>query len=181
MSQTVIARRYAHALFDLAREKGELDRVKQELDVVVKTIEGLPELQEWFMTPAVNVERKKELVAEHFQGFSDWTKNFLFLLLDRDRQELISLIAQEYNKLADDAMGIQEAVVTSALPLSEQEKEQLAAVFEERIGKKLRIVNVVDSDLLGGLIVQIGDRVYDGSLRTKLLRFRRKLTRSRVV
>ena len=76
--------------------------------------------------------------------------------------------------------GIQEAVVTSAVPLSEQEKEQLAAVFEERLGKKLRIVNVVDSDLLGGLIVQIGDRLYDGSLKTKLTRFRRQLTRSRV-
>ena len=72
----VIARRYAHALFELAREKGELDRVKQELDVAVKTIERLPELQEWLMTPAVNVERKKELVAEHFQGFSVWTKTF---------------------------------------------------------------------------------------------------------
>jgi len=180
MSRTVIARRYAHALFELAREKGELDRIRQELDVAEKTIERLPELQEWLMTPAVNVERKKQLVAEHFQGFSVWTKNFLSLLLDRGRQELIPWIAQEYNKLADEALGIQEAVVTSAVPLSEQEKEQLAAVFEERIGKKLRIVNVVDSDLLGGLIVQIGDRLYDGSLRTKLTRFRRRLTRSHV-
>ena len=72
------------------------------------------------------------------------------------------------------------AVVTSALPLTEKEKEELAAVFEARLGKKLRVTNVVDSDLLGGLIVRVGDRLYDGSLRTKLIRFRQKLTGTQV-
>ncbi|GAA5346615.1 ATP synthase F1 subcomplex delta subunit [Planifilum fimeticola] len=180
MSRTVIARRYANALFELAREKGELDRVEQELNQVVETLERTPELQEWLAAPAVDVERKKALVAEQFQALSDWTKNLFFLLLDRGRQGLISRIAEEYKHLADEARGVAEAVVTSAFPLTEKEKEELAAVFQDRLGKKLRITNVVDSDLLGGLIVQIGDRLYDGSLKTKLIRFRQKLTGSRV-
>lgn len=180
MSRTVIARRYAIALFELAREKGELDRVEQELDQVVETLERVPELKEWLTAPAVDVERKKALIAERFQGLSAWTKNLLFLLLDRGRQGLISRIAEEYKHLADEARGVAEAVVTSALPLTEKEKEELAAVFEARLGKKLRVTNVVDSDLLGGLIVRVGDHLYDGSLRTKLIRFRQKLTGTQV-
>lgn len=180
MSQTVIARRYANALFELARDKGELDRVEQELNRIVETLERVPGLQEWLAAPAVDAEQKKALFAEHFTGLSDWTKNLLFLLLDRGRQGLISRIAEEFKHLADDARGVAEAVVTSALPLTEREKEELANVFQKRLGKKLRISNVVDSDLLGGLIVRIGDRLYDGSLKTKLIRFRQKLTGSRV-
>ncbi len=119
MSRTVIARRYAIALFELAREKGELDRVEQELDQVVETLQRVPELKEWLTAPAVDVERKKALIAERFQGLSAWTKNLLFLLLDRGRQGLISRIAEEYKHLADEARGVAEAVVTSALPLTE--------------------------------------------------------------
>jgi len=134
MSRTVIARRYARALFELAQEKGELDRVEQELNLVVETLERIPELQEWLAAPAVDVERKKALVAERFQELSDWMKNFLFLLLDRGRQGLISRIAEEFKHLADDARGVAEAVVTSALPLTEKEKERLLILRDTEDG-----------------------------------------------
>jgi F-type H+-transporting ATPase subunit delta len=108
------------------------------------------------------------------------TLNFLFLLADRGREVYLEEIFAEYKRLSNEEKGIAEAVVTSATPLDEEDKQQLIEIFQQLIGKKLLVKNVVDSDILGGVIVQIGDRLYDGSLRTKLIRFQERLKGTRI-
>ena len=100
--------------------------------------------------------------------------------MERNREEVIEEIGEEYKRLVYDAKGIAEAEVITAVPLSEEEEKELIAVFQKKIGKTLVISNRVDSDILGGLIVRIGDRLYDGSLTNKLKRFRKQLNASRV-
>jgi F-type H+-transporting ATPase subunit delta len=101
-------------------------------------------------------------------------------LADRRREGIIADIYADFKSLADEARGVAEATVTTAFPLSDEEKEQLVQVFQPMIGKKIRITEKVDSDILGGVIVQVGDKLYDGSLKTKLIRFQERLKGTRV-
>jgi len=175
-----VAKRYAKALFEIAQERNVLDQVENELKLVAETIASLPTLKEWLNHPLTEVSEKKELFSTVFSQLSELTQNFLFLLTDRRREAIIEPILNEYKRFANEARGVAEAEVISAFPLSEKDKEVLVATFERLVGKKIQINSKVDSDLLGGVIVRIGDRLYDGSLRTKLLRFQERLKQSRI-
>ncbi|RAL23317.1 F0F1 ATP synthase subunit delta [Thermoflavimicrobium daqui] len=175
-----VAKRYAKALFEIASERNILDQLEQELTLIVETFSSLPTLHEWLSHPLTEVAKKKELFSSVFSHLSETARNFLFLLTDRHREGLIGEIMQEYKQLVHEARGIADATVTSATPLTDKEKEELIQIFHKLIGKQLLIENVVDSDILGGVIVQVGDRLYDGSLKTKLVRFKERLQENRV-
>ncbi|SFS34484.1 F0F1 ATP synthase subunit delta [Marininema halotolerans] len=179
MSQSIVAKRYAKALFQVASEKGRLDEVAQEWQSVVDALDHHPKLIGWLTHPRVAAEEKKVLFGKLFANLSDTTRNLLFLLIDRNREDVIEAVGTEYTKLAHESKGVAEAEVVTARALTEEEEKELIAVFQKQIGKSLIVKNRVDSDLLGGVIVKIGDRLYDGSLAGKLERFRKQLTSSR--
>jgi F-type H+-transporting ATPase subunit delta len=180
MKGSAVAKRYAKALFEVALEKNLLDQVEQDLHAVVQAFEATPELLKWLSHPETDVEKKKEVFASLFKEAHETVRNLLFLLGDRRREGIIADIYADFKSLADEARGVAEATVTTAFPLSDKEKEQLVQVFQPMIGKKIRITEKVDSDILGGVIVQVGDKLYDGSLRTKLIRFQERLKGTRV-
>jgi F-type H+-transporting ATPase subunit delta len=98
------------------------------------------------------------------------------ILIDRHREDQIVDVANEFLELANDEMGIAEAQVYSTRELTDAEREAISSVFAAKVGKKsLKIENIVDSNLLGGIRLRIGNRIYDGSLRGKLDRLERKL------
>jgi F-type H+-transporting ATPase subunit delta len=101
-------------------------------------------------------------------------------LADRRREIILQDVFAEYKRLVNEQKGIVEAIVTTAFPLTATDRKKLIAAFEPIVGKKLDITEKVDSDILGGVIVQVGDRLYDGSLRTKLARFKERLSGNRV-
>ncbi|SFI66547.1 F0F1 ATP synthase subunit delta [Thermoflavimicrobium dichotomicum] len=177
---SVVAKRYAKAMFEVALEKNLLDQVEEELTLIVETFSSLPTLREWLSHPLTEADKKKELFSSVFSHLSEITQNFLFLLTDRQREGYLEEILKEYKRLSDEAKGVAEAIVTSAFPLSDEDQKELVQTFQKLIGKTIQIKNVVDSDILGGVIVQIGDRLYDGSLRTKLRRFQERLKQSQV-
>ncbi|MDA8353764.1 MAG: F0F1 ATP synthase subunit delta [Firmicutes bacterium] len=180
MSRSIVAKRYARALFDASQERDVLDQVQREWHGIVRAWSGSEQLQNWVEHPRVTTDDKKQVFNQIFPNLSDLTRNLLHLLLERNREEVIEEIGEEYKRLVYDAKGIAEAEVITAVPLSEEEEKELIAVFQKKIGKTLVISNRVDSDILGGLIVRIGDRLYDGSLTNKLKRFRKQLNASRV-
>lgn len=179
MSEAV-ARRYAKALFEVASEQDCVDLIEKDLKQISDTFAASPELQKLFIHPAIGAEQKKELAAKVFKGLNEYTSNLVCLLIDRHREAILHDIFGEYKALANEAKGIAEAIVTTAFELTDRDKEQLLATFEPIIGKKMKIIEKVDSDILGGVIVQIGDRLYDGSLRTKLDRFQERLKQAKV-
>ncbi|TCS95593.1 F0F1 ATP synthase subunit delta [Hazenella coriacea] len=180
MNQSIVAKRYAKALFEVALEKKLLDVVEKDLAVVVETLSANPELVDWLNHPMTDATMKKALFQSAFAQLNEVTRNFLFLLADRHRETILSDAYVTYRGLVNQEKGVAEAVVTTAFPLSNEDKQQLVERFQPIVGKELHIMEKVDSDILGGVIVQVGDRLYDGSLRTSLNHFRDRLKESRI-
>ncbi|QCT04609.1 ATP synthase F1, delta subunit [Paenibacillus algicola] len=172
MSQeTVAAKRYARALFEVAAQQQKGLEVEEELRSVVQAIEGDTDIQKFISTPNVPQSVKMEVLSKALAGkVSAPVMNTMELLLNRGRAELISDLLDSYVKIQGDSLGMADAIVYSTYPLSEQEQNQVSAEFGQMAQKKIRVSNVVDESLLGGLKVVIGDKLYDGSLAGKLQR-----------
>lgn len=176
MTSSMIARRYALALFQIAKERQLLGVVEEELRVVKEVIQYNPDLKAVLKSTKLSKEKKKEILKAAFASVSEYVLNTLLLLIDRHRDDQIVNVVNEFIELANDEMGVAEAEVHSIRPLTDAEREAISATFAAKVGKKsLKLENFVDSNLLGGVKLRIGNRIYDGSLRGKLDRLERKL------
>ncbi|EIT83823.1 F0F1 ATP synthase subunit delta [Fictibacillus macauensis ZFHKF-1] len=173
---TVIAKRYATALYEVATE-AELLAFEEELRVVKEVMMNNTELQKILTHPKISSAQKKQLVQDSMgTAISKPVLNTLFLLIDRNRSSLIAEMADQFIQLANDTRGVAEAVVTSVRLLSEDEKAKLAATFAQKVGKKqLRIENKIDPSLIGGIKIRIKNTIFDGSISGKLERMERQL------
>ena len=165
-----IARRYARALLEVAVSEGRIDEVLSELAGLAEQVQvGLP-LYSVFESPSVT-RRERRAVAEQVAerlGFSEITTNLLRLLSDRERLTLVPDIARIYRDLADEAQGRVRAQVSAPLPLTEDQVARLRSVLEQVTGKTIDLRVDSDPELLGGLVAQVGDTTFDGSLKTQL-------------
>ena len=176
MSNSMVAKRYASALFQIAKEQQILSQVEEELRVVKEVLQYNTDLKAVLNSSKLTNAEKKAILKEGFSSVSVYILNTVLILIDRHREDEIINVANEFIDLANDEMGVADADVYSIRPLSDVEREAISATFAQKIGKKsLRIENFVDSDLLGGIRLRIGNRIYDGSLRGKLNRLERKL------
>ncbi|GLB59055.1 F0F1 ATP synthase subunit delta [Cytobacillus sp. NCCP-133] len=176
MTGSTVARRYALALFQLANEHQLLDQMEEELRAVKEVVNHNQELKIVLKSPKLPIEKKKEILKGAFASVNIYVLNTLMILIERHREDHISDVADHFISLANDKKGIAEAKVYSVRPLSEAEKETLSESFAAKVGKKsLRIDNIVDTNLLGGIKLRIGNRIFDGSLRGKLERLERQL------
>ncbi|TLS35835.1 F0F1 ATP synthase subunit delta [Pseudalkalibacillus caeni] len=172
----VVAKRYAEALFDLANENQIVSQIEDELAVVKEVFNKNPQLMEFFRHPKVTTDEKKKVIFTSFGELSDTVRNTMLLLADRNRIEITPELIDQYTKLANDQQGVAAAKVYSVNPLSDEEQARISDVFAKRVGKeKLSIENVVDPDLIGGIKVRIGNRIFDGSVSGKLERMKRQL------
>jgi F-type H+-transporting ATPase subunit delta len=176
MSNSIVAKRYALALFQIAKEQQLLGVVGEELRVVKEVMQYNTELKAVLNSSKLTIVKKKEIIQTAFASVNVYVLNTLLILIDRHREDQIVEVANQFFELADEEMGVAEAEVYSTRELTDAEREAISATFAAKIGKKsLRIENIVDSELLGGVKLRIGNRIYDGSLRGKLDRLERKL------
>jgi F-type H+-transporting ATPase subunit delta len=176
MSNSMVAKRYALALFQIAKEQQLLGVVEEELRVVKEVMLYNTDLKAVLKSSKLSIEKKKEILKEAFATVNQYVLNTLLILIDRHREDEIVEVANQYLLLANEAAGVAEAQVYSTRELTDAEREAISAVFAAKVGKQsLRIENIVDSELLGGVKLRIGNRIYDGSLRGKLDRLERKL------
>jgi F-type H+-transporting ATPase subunit delta len=176
MSNSMVAKRYALALFQIAKETQALGVIEEELRVVKEVVQYNPELKNILNSSKLSIEEKKEIIKSSFAAVNVNVLNTILILIDRHREDQIVNVANEFIELANDEMGIAEAQVYSTRELTDAEREAISSVFAAKVGKKsLKIENIVDSNLLGGIRLRIGNRIYDGSLRGKLDRLERKL------
>ncbi|MEJ9210504.1 F0F1 ATP synthase subunit delta [Bacillus smithii] len=177
MSNSIVANRYAAALFQVAKENDQVALIGEQMRVVKEVLQQTPELLFFLKLPKVDMSKKKELVQQAFSTASPFIVNTLLLMMENHREDNLLEMAEEYIALANNERGIAEATVTSVRPLNEEEKSSLSAVLAEKVGKQtLKIENVVDPKLLGGLKVRIGNRIIDGSLRGKLDRLKQLIS-----
>ncbi|KAF0996665.1 F0F1 ATP synthase subunit delta [Geobacillus sp. TFV-3] len=176
MNQEVIAKRYASALFRIALEQGQLDRIEEDVRAVRQALAENGEFLSLLSYPKLSFDQKKALIREAFAGVSTPVQNTLLLLLERHRFGLVPELAEQFLALVDDARGIAKAVAYSARPLTDEELRALSDVFAQKVGKQtLEIENIIDPDLIGGVKLRIGNRIYDGSVSGQLERIRRQL------
>lgn len=169
MSNSAVANRYALALFEIAKEQGQLEAVEEELQVVKAVFAENKEFGLMLQSPKMTVEQKKAMLQSAFVGASSYVVNTLMLLTERHRDSYISEVADAYIALANEEKGMAKATVVSVRPLTPVEETAISATFAKKVGKlSLEITNVVDPTILGGLRIRIGNRIFDGSLRGKL-------------
>ncbi len=170
MSVSIVARRYAKALLELGVESNSLDRLVEELSTVSAAWETSPELRNAIENPLVGIAMKKAVIAELAEqiGATATTKNALLLLVERRRTQALPDIARYVREMADARKGVVRAEVTTAAPLSEAYYGRLQVQLEKMTGKKVVVERKTDPTLIAGVVTRIGDRILDGSLRTRL-------------
>ncbi len=178
MIRNTAAKRYAEAALQLAREQGRLDEWGEQLDLVARVL-GHPEVADVLDNARLPVAQKVRLVEEFLTDLDPLVLNLVRLLVARGRAHLAPDIAEAYRELADREKGIVHAHVTTAVPLSEEEKKALARRLEEVTGRRVVLHAAVDEDIVGGIVIRIGDRLIDGSTRSRLLALKRQLQEAR--
>jgi F-type H+-transporting ATPase subunit delta len=179
MRRSAAARRYARALFSLAREERRVAEVREELAQLGSLLAENEELRETLLTPLHPASERKSVLAAIAEraGMGPLVRHFTSYLVDQRRLIQFDGIREEYERLADEASGLTTALVVSASPLDERRKDRLRRALSERTGSEVRLEVRVDPELLGGAIAKVGDTIFDGSLRTQLGRLRSNLMR----
>jgi F-type H+-transporting ATPase subunit delta len=177
------ARRYARALFAIAQEEWRVDEVRRELAALLQVLDESAELHAVLFQPLHPLAQRRAVLGGVMArlGSSHSVRNFCSFVVDQRRVVDFPAIVQEFNRLADEAAGRLSAVVTSARPLAESQRERLRAVLAARAGRDPRDVQLevrVDESLLGGVVAQVGGVVFDGSIRNHLRQLRSNLTRA---
>ena len=177
MSNSIVARRYAVALYELGKEKASLESIENELNVLAEVYENEPAFSTYMNTPRVATEDKKNFIRNTFKDLTKDLVNTLLLLVDKGRVEIIPDMVRSFVEMKNEASGVAEADVYSVRELSSEELAQVEKVFVKRLNlNTLRMNNIVDASLLGGIRVQIGNKIYDGTLATQLKRLEQNLT-----
>ena len=175
------AKSYARALFELARERNQVDAIATELSRVSEVIAEQPQLREFLSRPWVNANAKRGAAAEIGQrlALSKLMRDFLSLLAVRNRMDHVPPIEQAFRRMVDESLGRVRVKVRTAISLTEAERATLRArlgrVLESR---ELILEETVDPQLLGGFIAEVGSTILDGSLDTQLARMRDRLARA---
>lgn len=168
------ARRYAEAVDLIAREEGTQDAWLAGLQAMASLF-GDPAAEAFFANSRAPIEQKRQLIDKSLAGVDAKVMNLALLLLRRNRTKLGPQIAQAYQEILDREKGIAHALVTSAVPLSDDERREIERKLIEIVGGRVIMETEVDEGILGGLVVRIGDRLIDGSTRSQLMELKKRL------
>ncbi|QZY55524.1 F0F1 ATP synthase subunit delta [Crassaminicella profunda] len=172
----LVERTYAQALFDIAVEENKLDVLKEEITFVLDAFSMYPDFYNLYNTPQISKDEKKKIIEEVFkEKISTEMMNFLKILLDKRRTNCLKGIAKVFKKLLNDYKNMIEGTVTTAVPLKDEEKLRIENKLSIVTGKKIKLENMVDPSIIGGVLVKIGDKVIDGSLESRLTEMQKDL------
>ncbi len=169
------ARRYARAIFELAKAEGEVEQWARRLDVV-RDLLGHDEVADVLGNPSIGVQRRQEAATALLEPLVGREgANLGKLLVGADRIDELDAIVQQYELLADEDAGRVRATATTAVPLTWSDADQLEASLSRRLGREVRLETRVDESIIGGLVLRMGDRVIDASVAARLQQLRRQL------
>ena len=169
---------YANALADIALAQGAAEPAAKQLQEFGAACEQSAELRNFLASPAVSIEDKHAVIEKiaSRMGASKIIRNFLLVLADHRRTALISEVIATFHEVIRQRQGMAEAEISTALELSAAQKKEMAAALGKLTGKKIETKYALDPALLGGVVVRIGDTIYDGSLRSRLNELRARLS-----
>lgn len=168
------ARRYAQAVFEIALERGDMERWQADLDALASAMENAL-FRLVLESPKIRLDVKLELIQKQLSGSSELAVNLASLLVTKLRAGLAPQIAEDYRNLVNAHRGLQSVEVTTAVPLDDSAKEHITDQLSQATGKEIALSADTNSDMIGGLVVKIGDRLLDGSTRTRLEELKKTL------
>jgi len=173
---TSIARRYARALYQVSTEAGEVEAALTAIEGLAELFNQAADLRILLSSPGISRAQRRAVLTEIAKkgGFSKLFTNFLCLLVDRDRASELPMISILYRELADEGAGRLRAEVVTALPLEDAQEQALASALKKATGKTILLTSEADADLIGGVKAQVGDTLFDGSLKLQLARLRER-------
>lgn len=168
--ETGLAGRYANAVFELAEQAGSVDQVAADFAALRNTIHASPDLARLVRSPAYSRQDQARVLSAILEkmAVNPLTRKFILLVASKRRLFALEAIIAAYNRQLARLKGEVEAEITSARVLSAPETEELKRVLKARLGREPRLQTRVDASLLGGLVVKLGSRMIDSSIRTKL-------------
>lgn len=172
------ARVYAEALFEVGRDKGKLDTLQQQLGEFTDAVDRNRELQVFFFSPYLSTEEKVDGLKRAVTDAEPQLINFLELLVDKHRMPEIFRIRRELDELWKHENRRIDVTVTSAVELDAAVVEKIGQEVERQTGEEVDLSSAVDSDILGGIVLQVGNMVLDASIRTRLEKLRKSVAQA---
>ena len=170
-----IATVYARSLFEVAREHDEIDVVREQLGQFADALNEDRQLQVFFFSPYFSTQEKEEGLDKAVTGARPVFQNFLKLLIEKHRAPAVFRIRHEYDQLWEEENQILPVQVTSAIELDRKTVKSIGDRIREQTGRKVELSSTVEPDILGGIIVRVGNNVIDASIRSRLDQLRRQV------
>jgi len=172
------ARVYAEALFDVAKKKGKLDAIGDELAQFADALSGDRELQVFFFSPYFSSNEKADGLKRAISGADDEFVNFLELLIEKQRMPEIFRIRRQFEEMWKKENRRIDVTVTSAVELDPSVVEKIGGEIERQTGQKVELASRVDEEILGGVVLQVGNMVLDASIRSRLEKLRKSVAQA---
>jgi F-type H+-transporting ATPase subunit delta len=168
------ARRHARAAFQIALDRNELDIWRGDLERLSKAVED-PLLFAFLENPKVHFESKAKVLRQGLAGVNPMVMNLALLLVSRGRLNIISDVALEYERMVDEKKGIAHADVLAAIPLSSDDENKLARRLGDIVGSKVVVSTGVAPEIIGGLVIKVGDKLIDGSTKSQFTALKKSM------
>jgi F-type H+-transporting ATPase subunit delta len=173
-----LANVYARSLFEVAQGHDKLDEVREQLGEFADAVSESRDLQVFFFAPYFSSQEKKDGIRRVVDGADEHLLRFLELLAEKHRMPVIFRIRRTFDEMWAEENRLLEASVTSAVELDERIVKQIGEQIEEQTGRRVELSSRVDPEVLGGLVVQVGNTIMDATIRSRLERLRKQVTRS---
>ena len=173
-----IARVYARSLFDVAREQDKIEVIREQLGEFADALAGSHELEVFFFSPYFSTEEKKDGLHRTVEGADETLNNFLELLLENHRMPIVFRVRREFDRLWEEANDLLPVQITSAVALDESVSRRIGDEIGRQTGKQVELTSTVDPDVIGGIVLRVGNSILDASIRNRLEQLRKQVARA---
>lgn len=167
--------RYAKAILERVQESNMVSQTSEDMLLIASTIKSNAELDSFIKNQVISPDVKQSALLEVFSGVNAETKLLIRLLAENKRLDIIGYVAEAFNKLYNDMSGVEVVQVTTALPLTADLETKVLAKAKEFTSKSVVIENIVDTNIIGGFILRVGDKQYNASVANRLTALKREL------
>jgi F-type H+-transporting ATPase subunit delta len=173
-----IAQVYARSLFEVAKEHDKLDVVRDQLGEIADAVAEQHDLQVFFFSPYFSTDEKVDGLKRALEDADEAVVNFLELLIEKHRMPALFRIRREFEALWEEENRLLPVQVTSAIELDESTVRQIGDAIGEQTGRRIELTSEVDPDILGGIVLRVGNSILDASIRNRLEKLRKQVARA---
>jgi F-type H+-transporting ATPase subunit delta len=173
-----IAQVYARSLFEVAKEQGKIDEIRDQLGQFADALAADRDLQVFFFSPYFSTAEKQDGLGKALSGADEILVNFLDLLIENHRMPVLFRVRREYDARWEEENRLLPVSVTSAVELDDRTVREIGDRIAKQTGRKVELSSTVEPDILGGIVVRVGNQVLDASVRNRLEQLRRQVART---